>query len=128
MRPVQRWTDSASQYSLWLLERPPFLFPLLDSALRNQEGELVSRLSQSSTPFGIPTRKDWANLWAAWDCITIRMIPNFMLLQKPIDLRHKCLFYLGHIPTFLDIHLSRLLKEAHTEPASYKVDLLVIVV
>lgn len=48
------------------------------------------------------------------------MIPSSMLLQKPIDLRHICLFYLGHIPTFLDIHLSRLLNEDHTEPEHFK--------
>ena len=60
-------------------------------------------------------------MWAAWDFITRKMIPETMLLQKPIDLRHICLFYTGHIPTFLDIHLSRLLKEPHTEPEGYKV-------
>ena len=49
------------------------------------------------------------------------MIPTSMLLEKPIDLRHVCLFYQGHIPTFLDIHLSRLLEEPHTEPENFKV-------
>jgi len=29
------------------------------------------------------------------------MIPQEMLHQKPIDLRHKCLFYIGHIPTYV---------------------------
>ncbi|KAG8771688.1 hypothetical protein FRC12_003469 [Ceratobasidium sp. 428] len=48
------------------------------------------------------------------------MIPQEMLRQKPIDLRHKCLFYLGHIPAFLDIHLTRLLGEKHTEPEYFK--------
>jgi hypothetical protein len=49
------------------------------------------------------------------------MIPPSMLFQKPIDLRHICLFYLGHIPTFLDIHLSRLLKEPNAEPKEFMV-------
>ncbi|KAF7364840.1 DUF323 domain-containing protein [Mycena venus] len=71
-------------------------------------------------PLACPPPQDWQNLWAAWDCITRRMIPPSMLMQKPIDLRHICLFYLGHIPTFLDIHLSRLLKEPHTEPDAFK--------
>jgi hypothetical protein len=48
------------------------------------------------------------------------MIPPSMLLEKPIDLRHICLFYLGHIPAFLDIHLSRLLDEPYTK-AEYAV-------
>jgi len=59
-------------------------------------------------------------MWAAWDFITMKMIPPSMLLQKPIDLRHICLFYLGHIPTFLDIMLSKFLKEPNTEPECFK--------
>ncbi|KAJ7256826.1 DUF323 domain-containing protein [Mycena haematopus] len=109
-RSIQRWTDSTSRYSLWLLERPPFVFPLISSP----------RKPYSSSPFGVPSPHDWKGLWAAWDCITRRMIPPSMLMQKPIDLRHICLFYFGHIPTFLDIHLSRLLQEPHTEPEAFK--------
>ena len=29
--------------------------------------------------------------------ITLAMIPKEMLHQKPIDLRHVCLFYIGHM-------------------------------
>ena len=46
-----------------------------------------------------------------------------MLFEKPIDLRHICLFYIGHIPAFLDIHLSNLLGEPNTEPEYFKVRL-----
>jgi len=77
-------------------------------------------------------------MWKLWDTITLGMIPESMLMLAPIDLRHKCLFYLGHIPTsvfapavrskndviatsFLDIHLSRLLEEPNTEPDNFKV-------
>lgn len=123
LRPIQRWTDHESQYSLWLLERPPFAFPLLSSpTIATSAGE-GAPCSLASTPFGVPTLEDWEKLWRAWDFVTLGMIPNSMLHQKPIDLRHKCLFYLGHIPTFLDIHLSRLLEEPHTEPEEYKVRL-----
>ncbi|KAL1696034.1 C-type lectin protein [Schizophyllum commune] len=56
------------------------------------------------TPLGnIPTEAEWESLWRAWDLVTLSMIPPAMLHQKPIDLRHKCLFYIGHIPTFLDM-------------------------
>ncbi|KAJ7274119.1 DUF323 domain-containing protein [Mycena rebaudengoi] len=121
LRTIQRWTDTSSRYSLWLLERPSFFFPLLSSPHAcNKKGELVLKKSYSSSPFGVPSPQDWENLWAAWDCITRRMIPPSMLMQKPISLRHICLFYLGHIPTFLDIHLSRLLEEPHTEPEAFK--------
>ena len=60
-------------------------------------------------------------MWEAWDFITMKMIPPSMLLEKPIDLRHICLFYLGHIPTFLDIMLSKFLKAPNTEPEYFKV-------
>ncbi len=62
-------------------------------------------------------------MWAAWDFVTRKMIPDSMLFEKPIDLRHICLFYTGHIPAFLDIHLSNLLGEPNTEPEYFKVRL-----
>lgn len=123
LRPIQRWMDEKSRYSLWLLERPLFSFPLLRSpslALDKNLGEY------SLLPFGVPSRAEWNDMWACWDFITRQMIPPSMLFQKPIDLRHICLFYLGHIPTFLDIHLSRLLQQPHTEPEAFKVSHLYI--
>ncbi|PSR70564.1 hypothetical protein PHLCEN_2v13603 [Hermanssonia centrifuga] len=108
LRPINRWTDQSSQYSLWLLERPQFTFPLLSTP------------NLTKTPFGVPSVGEWQDMWAAWDFINKQMIPPSMLFQKPIDLRHICLFYQGHIPTFLDIHLSRLLQEPHTEPENFK--------
>ena len=111
LRPIQRWMDPTSRYSLWLLERPPFVFPLLKSP------ETVTSLS----PFSVPSVAEWETLWSTWDVITMGMISPQLLYEKPIDLRHICLFYLGHIPTFLDIHLSRLLDEPHTEPDNFKV-------
>ncbi|OSX56507.1 hypothetical protein POSPLADRAFT_1186655 [Postia placenta MAD-698-R-SB12] len=121
LRPIQRWTDSTSKYSLWLLERPSFMFPLLKTPASAEEVSSVVRKSESAnTPFGMPTIEEWKDMWAAWDFITQRMIPQSMLFQKPIDLRHICLFYLGHIPTFLSIHLSRLLAEPDTEPIEFK--------
>ena len=67
-------------------------------------------------------------MWATWDFISLKMIPQSMLYERPIDLRHICLFYLGHIPTFLDTHLSRLLQEPHTEPEEFKVRSLLYIV
>ena len=109
LRPIQHWVDEDTGYALWLLERPPFSFPRFRPT------------ALSASPSGCPSFQDFQDMWALWDFVTRRMIPDSMLLQKPIDLRHICLFYTGHIPTFLDIHLSRLLKEPHTEPDGYKV-------
>ena len=44
------------------------------------------------------------------------MIPNDELLNKPIKLRNACIFYLGHIPTFLDIQLNKATGEAILNP------------
>jgi L-histidine Nalpha-methyltransferase / hercynylcysteine S-oxide synthase len=55
----------------------------------------------------VPSQKDFSNLWTLWDLLTRQMIPEEELLSKPIKLRNACIFYLGHIPTFIDIHLSK---------------------
>jgi formylglycine-generating enzyme required for sulfatase activity len=55
----------------------------------------------------VPSLEDFTNLWTLWDGVTRHMIPKEELLSKPIKLRNACIFYLGHIPTFSDIHLSR---------------------
>jgi formylglycine-generating enzyme required for sulfatase activity len=63
--------------------------------------------------------QEWDQLWAAWDLVTQQMIPEEELLEKPIKLRNACIFYLGHIPTFMDIHLTRATHGNPTEPSSY---------
>ena len=68
----------------------------------------------------VPSLLEFEQLWAAWDIVTRHMIPEEELLSKPIKLRNCCLFYLGHIPTFLDIHLTRATGDAATEPSSYR--------
>ena len=67
----------------------------------------------------VPSLKDYRELWASWDTLTLQMIPKDLLMEKPIKLRNACIFYLGHIPTFLDIHLTRATNEAATEPSYY---------
>jgi hypothetical protein len=47
------------------------------------------------------------------------MIPDEELLSKPIKLRNACIFYLGHIPTFLDMQLVKATKEPLCEPSYY---------
>jgi formylglycine-generating enzyme required for sulfatase activity len=65
----------------------------------------------------VPSLAEWRELWATWDAVTRQMIPEDELLSKPIKLRNECIFYLGHIPTFLDIHLARSTDGKPTEPA-----------
>ncbi|KAL8830323.1 MAG: hypothetical protein Q9170_005780 [Blastenia crenularia] len=68
----------------------------------------------------VPSLDEFRQLWSAWDLVTQRMIPRDELLSKPIKLRHSCVFYLGHIPTFLDIHLTKATGQAPTEPSRYR--------
>ncbi|KAL4081230.1 hypothetical protein J3A83DRAFT_4427124 [Scleroderma citrinum] len=111
LRPIQRWFDSTGRHSLVLLERPPFVFRSTPTPTINPS---------PYGPFTVPAMEDWETIWAAWDFVTLRMIPPAMLYQKPISLRHICLFYLGHVPAFLDIHLSNLLNEPNAEPEDFK--------
>lgn len=78
------------------------------------------KLNPSSYASGhLPTLDEWAALWSAWDIVTKGMLPNEELHDKPIKLRNACIFYLGHIPTFLDIQLTKTTGQPSTEPAHY---------
>ncbi|KAL9022796.1 MAG: hypothetical protein Q9185_000059 [Variospora sp. 1 TL-2023] len=67
----------------------------------------------------VPSLGEFKQLWSLWDLITREMIPNEELLSRPIKLRNCCIFYLGHIPAFLDIHLTKATRMAPTEPRHY---------
>lgn len=67
----------------------------------------------------VPTLAEWHELWKVWDAATRHMIPEDELLSKPINLRNACIFYLGHIPTFLDIHMARATQGKATDPAHF---------
>lgn len=87
-----------------MLSPSVFKFPLLPEKYASQP---------------VPTLQDWQSLWASWDLLTRYLIPDEDLLSKPIKLRNCPLFYLGHIPTFLDIHLTRATSGKPTEPAYF---------
>ncbi|KAF9119191.1 hypothetical protein BGW39_000490 [Mortierella sp. 14UC] len=104
MTKVGQWTSSSNRYDLHLVQKTPFYF----------------KTPAANKP--MPSQDEWTELWKSWDLVTMTMIQHpTMLLEKPIALRHPFLFYLGHIPTFLDIQLSRVLGEPFTEPAYFSV-------
>ncbi|OGM51004.1 hypothetical protein ABOM_000276 [Aspergillus bombycis] len=70
-------------------------------------------------PAPLPSLEEWKKLWAAWDLVTTKMIPASALMERPIPLRNPLLFYLGHIPAFEDIHLTRATGGNPTEPAIF---------
>ncbi|KAI7896420.1 uncharacterized protein EV154DRAFT_492173 [Mucor mucedo] len=55
----------------------------------------------------LPTMHEWSELWKSWDLVTQHMLNPNIMFEKPISFRHPFIFYLGHIPAFLDIQLSR---------------------
>lgn len=87
-----------------MLSRPKMPFPLMPKAY-------------ASSP--LPSLEDWQALWASWDVVTRQMMPDEELLEKPIKLRNACIFYLGHIPTFLDVQLHQATGEQLSRLSSY---------
>ncbi|KAL6719159.1 hypothetical protein ACLMJK_003396 [Lecanora helva] len=104
LEPLDRFGDRIGQYHLHLLAKQPPNFPLKAS-------------DYAARP--VPSISEFEQLWTAWDFVTRHMIPEDELLSKPIKLRNCCLFYLGHIPAFLDIHLTRATGGPPTDPACY---------
>ncbi|KAF8971063.1 C-type lectin protein [Flammula alnicola] len=104
-------TPITEQCTLHILERPSFMYKPLSYTIAHSLAPSVD-----GSAGNIPTLEEWKTLWANWDLITLQMIPSEMLHQKPIDLRHKCLFYIGHIPTFLDMLISKSIGGEATEP------------
>lgn len=117
-RPIISFASPNSSYTLSVVERPAVVFPPVSFTLPLISSSGVSGRRVDLTE-NIPTLNEWKTLWSAWDLVTLKMIPQEMLLQKPIDLRHKCLFYIGHIPTFLDMLLSKAIGGPATGPAYF---------
>lgn len=67
----------------------------------------------------IPGLAEWIELWSAWDTVTRCMTPEEELASKPISLRNDLIFYLGHIPAFCDLHLSKATGQTLSPPASF---------
>ncbi|KAF4450078.1 hypothetical protein FALBO_16544 [Fusarium albosuccineum] len=87
-----------------LKSRNPYAFPLSPTKY---------------APAPVPSLEEWQQLWKVWDLVTTRMIRPEALMEQPIPLRNPLLFYLGHIPTFEDIHLTRATDKKPTEPAYF---------
>ncbi|RDW69485.1 hypothetical protein BP6252_08505 [Coleophoma cylindrospora] len=101
---IKRWTASNEPYNVHLLAKQSMSFG-------------VDPAEYAATT--IPSLADWHGLWKAWDTVTRGMIPDEELLDKPIKLRNACIFYLGHIPTFLDVQLKKATEQPLCEPTYY---------
>ncbi|KAI8987005.1 hypothetical protein BDB01DRAFT_719898 [Pilobolus umbonatus] len=131
---VEDWLDSKDLYRLVVAEIPPFSFKhnvkdvqmslfgsngtqeaiACDICNQKDRGwsadklDKVHNFSDVSFKESLPSVREWEELWKSWDMVTQHMMDNnTMLFERPIALRHPFIFYLGHIPAFLDIQLSR---------------------
>lgn len=89
--------DSSERYSFALLTKAAFV--------------PVPRSKIGSAMF--PELSEFEEVWK----ISSKIIRD--PLEKPITLRHPLLFYVGHIPAFEDIYMSRHFNEPLTEPAYF---------
>lgn len=67
----------------------------------------------------VPSLAEWQELWKVWDLVTRQMIAEDEMMEKPIKLRNACIFYLGHIPTFLDMKVTEATGTKPTEPSYF---------
>ncbi|KAH6605386.1 hypothetical protein Trco_007093 [Trichoderma cornu-damae] len=100
LQEVARWSCNG-EYGLHMLKKAKMPF---------------ARLPALYAKDALPVWADWESLWSAWDTVTRKMLPDAELNEKPIKLRNACIFYLGHIPAFLDIQLKKTTKAGGTEP------------
>ncbi|KAF4122989.1 L-histidine Nalpha-methyltransferase / hercynylcysteine S-oxide synthase [Geosmithia morbida] len=104
---VDRWTRG-DEYGVHQLRRAQIPFPL-------DPGRYAASV--------VPTPDEWRSLWTAWDTVTRQMLPEQDLAEKPIKLRNACIFYLGHIPAFLDIQLTKTTGQPPTAPGEVYYDM-----
>ncbi|OJD13872.1 hypothetical protein AJ78_05719 [Emergomyces pasteurianus Ep9510] len=104
VKPIAQFGNSSGEYYIHLLSSCTL--------------EIPTQAAQYAADV-VPSVTDFENLWKAWDMVTISMVPRDELLSKPIRLRNALVFYLGHTPTFLDIHLARATDGISTEPKHY---------
>ncbi|KAI9341189.1 histidine-specific methyltransferase [Obelidium mucronatum] len=105
---ASQWTDKTERYDMHCFQKSPF-------SLMGVPGLSMSE----KMSMGIPTVAEYDQIFKTWDTIALTMISPEGYLEKPISLRHPYIFYVGHLPAFMDIQLSRCLKEPFTEPAYY---------
>ncbi|CAN9352168.1 unnamed protein product [Alternaria alternata] len=98
------WANAKGNYGLHFVSKPAVFFH-------------TKPKEYAANP--VPSLAEWRELWTAWDAVSKDMISEEELLSKPIKLRNECIFYIGHIPTFLDIHIARATTGKPSDPAYF---------
>jgi hypothetical protein len=101
-----KFTDSKNMYDLHVFYKSPVFF---------------DRNIHRHSPNSVPSLLEWTQVWALTDLITTVIVNSSRCLSKPIDLRHPYIFYIGHLPAFLDMQLSKALNESPLGPDNFPV-------
>jgi len=64
----------------------------------------------------VPSLQEWESLWHQWDIVIFGIVGKKNVMEQPIGLRHPIIFYLGHLPCFCDVQISRSLSRKIAEP------------
>ncbi|KAI8896884.1 histidine-specific methyltransferase [Globomyces pollinis-pini] len=88
-----KWSDTTNRYDFHIFYKPIFFFK---KQLRNDLNH-------------VPSLEEWESIWITTDFLTTKWIDSSRYQVQPIDLRRPYIFYLGHLPGFLDIQLAKLL-------------------
>ncbi|KAJ1923016.1 hypothetical protein IWQ60_006138 [Tieghemiomyces parasiticus] len=125
----QVWTSTQRNYNMFLMDRPAFFFPRyapLTAAYLNTAEEPwtpaagpLATVARPVAHHAVPTRAEWEAMWAYWDTAIRRMVPREHLDAQPIPLRLPFVFYLGHIPAFVDLRLARALGVSPVRDAEF---------
>lgn len=99
LRKSYMWSHSTESYNLYLLTKDITKFESNPTLYANSS---------------LPTIQEWQNTWSIWDLITQDMTPKNLIYKKPIELRNPFIFYWGHIPTFLNIQISKVKEDTFT--------------
>ncbi|KAI9217379.1 hypothetical protein BC828DRAFT_391292 [Blastocladiella britannica] len=101
----QVWEDAEHMYRLALVEPAPL--------------EFLTPATTTIEATKLPTVAEWAQVWHAFDRLVLGYVRPEALLERPIGVRLPFIFYVGHLPCFMDVQLSRALGEPKTAPEWY---------
>jgi L-histidine Nalpha-methyltransferase / hercynylcysteine S-oxide synthase len=101
-----KFTDSKNMYDLHVFYKSPIS---------------LERSISTNIAATVPSLDEWTQLWAITDLITTVLVDSSRSLSKPIDLRHPYIFYLGHLPAFLDSQLSKVLNQPALGPDNFPI-------
>ncbi|KDO27590.1 hypothetical protein SPRG_06858 [Saprolegnia parasitica CBS 223.65] len=125
--PAATWTNA--QYATYLVQKPLLtLEPTVKASglkhapsledLENLWRSWDAKATAAPRSNQAPTLIEWESLWAALDVVMLQMLPSDHYLEAPVAGRPPFVYYIGHVPAFIDAHVAAAMDEPVTAPAS----------